>query len=89
MSVYAINKILYRLENDAVFREEMQRDSLRAISDFKLTPEERQALTTGDLYKLFSMGVHPFLMNHLARHHVFGVNHENYQPRIRGEVKPG
>ena len=89
MSVYSINKILFRLENDAPFREEMQRDALKAIADFSLTVEERQALTTGDVYTLFGMGVHPFLMNHLARHHVFGVDNENYQPRIRGEVKPG
>ena len=89
MSVYAINKVLYQMENDAAFRQEMQRDGLKAIADFALTPEERRALTTGDVYTLFGMGVHPFLMNHLARHHVFGVDHENYQPRIRGEVKPG
>ena len=89
MSVYAINKILFRLENDAAFREEMQRDGPKAIADFSLTLEEGQALTTGDVSTLFGMGVHPFLLNHLARHHVFGVDHENYQPRIRGEVKPG
>lgn len=89
MSVYAINKILYRLENDAAFRGEMQRDGLKAIADFSLAGEERQALTSGDISALFGMGVHPFLMNHLARHRVFGVDQDNYQPRIRGEVKPG
>ena len=44
--------------------------------------------TTGDLHKMFHMGVHPFLLNHLPRHGLFGVTRENYLPRIRGEQSP-
>ena len=88
MSVYAVNKVLYLLENDAAFRGKMQADALQAVGDFKLSPEERQALTSGDVHTLFNMGVHPFLMNHLPRHGVFGLTSQNYLPRIRGEEKP-
>ena len=88
MSVYAVNKILYMLENDAAFRTKMQADALKAVAGFRLSPEERDALTSGDVHTLFHMGVHPFLMNHLPRHEVFGLTSQNYLPRIRGEEKP-
>jgi hypothetical protein len=37
---------------------------------------------------MFDMGVHPFLLNHLSRHQLFGLGRQNYLPRMRGEQKP-
>ncbi len=88
MSVYAINKLLYLLENDASFRERIKANPTGAISQFSLTQAEREALTTGDVGALFQMGVHAFLLNGLSRHQLFGVNSENYFPRIRGQESP-
>ena len=85
MSVYTINKILYLLENDAAFREQIKANPHGTIKDFPLTDTELQALTSGDVGKLFQMGVHAFLLNGLSRHELFGVNRDNYLPRIRGE----
>jgi hypothetical protein len=88
MSVYGLNKLLYRLENDAAFREQIKAEPEKTLGGFALTRGERRALTSGDVGKLFAMGVHPFLLNHLARHQLFGVNEENYLPRIRGQESP-
>jgi hypothetical protein len=88
MSVYALNKLLYQLENDAAFRERLKSSPLETIDEFPLTQQEREALTSGDVAGLFNLGAHPFLLNHLGRHELFGVNRENYLPRIRGQEFP-
>ena len=88
MSVYLLNKMMYLLEMDAAFRERMKSNSDQAIDEFTLTPTERRALITGDIGTLFKMGVHPLLLSCLSRQELFGVNRENYTPRIRGEERP-
>ncbi|MCI0858511.1 MAG: hypothetical protein J4N81_07220 [Chloroflexi bacterium] len=88
MSIYAVSKIFYMLENDASFRERIKSNPIDAIEEFSLSPEEREALTSGDVQALFKMGVHAFLLNGLSRHQLFGVTRENYFPRIRGQESP-
>ena len=88
MSIYSLNKMFYTLENDADFRQRMLADPIEAMGEFSLAPHEQDALTRGDVEKLFQMGVHPFLLNGMSRHQLFGVNRVNYLPRIRGEEKP-
>jgi hypothetical protein len=85
MSIYALNKLFYLLENDASFRQRLKSNPTQTIAEFPLTQEELEALTFGDVGRLFNMGVHPFLINGLARHQLFGVTGENYLPRIRGQ----
>ncbi|MGH7832664.1 MAG: hypothetical protein ACREQK_03390, partial [Candidatus Binatia bacterium] len=46
-------------------------------------PEELDALTSGAVGTLYQMGVHTFLLNHLYRYELFGVNRDNYLQRIR------
>ena len=88
MSIYSLNKMFYTLENDAAFRQRMLDDPTKAMGEYSLTSQERDALTGGDVEKLFQMGVHPFLLNSMSRHQLFGVNRGNYLPRIRGQEKP-
>ena len=83
MSVYQINKLLYLTDNDANFRKRMKEDPEAVLRDFRLTEEERYALTSGAVGKLYQMGVHTFLLNHLSRYELFGVNRDNYLDRIR------
>ena len=83
MSVYQVNKILYLTDNDANFRKRIKENPEEAIKDFRLTQEEFEALTSGAVGKLYQMGVHTFLLNHLYRYELFGVNRENYLSRIR------
>jgi hypothetical protein len=83
MSVYQVNKLLYLTDNDLAFRKRMLADPESVIKEFSLTPDEREALTSGAVGKLHRMGVHTFLLNHLYRYELFGVNRDNYLSRIR------
>jgi hypothetical protein len=83
MSVYQVNKLLYLTDNDLAFRKRMMEEPEAVLNEFKLTEEEREALTSGAVGKLYQMGVHTFLLNHLYRYELFGVNRDNYLSRIR------
>lgn len=83
MSVYQVNKLLYMTDNDPAFRKRMKEEPEAALKDFRLTQEEHDALTSGSVGKLYQMGVHTFLLNHLSRYELFGVNRDNYLDRIR------
>jgi hypothetical protein len=83
MSVYQINKILYETDNDGGFRKRLKEEPEAVLKGFRLTEEELAALTSGAVGKLFQMGVHTFLLNHLSRYELFGVNRDNYLARIR------
>ncbi|HZH82164.1 MAG TPA: hypothetical protein VFD87_03405 [Phototrophicaceae bacterium] len=83
VSVYQINKLLYLTDNDPAFRKRMKEEPEKVLSEFKLTAEEHAALASGAVGKLYQMGVHTFLLNHLYRYELFGVNRDNYLSRIR------
>lgn len=83
MSIYLVNKILYRTDNDPAFRDRMKTDPETTVAEFKLTEKERKALLAGDVGSLYQMGVHTFLLNHLQRYELFGVTRDNYLDRIR------
>ena len=83
MSVYQVNKLLYLTDNDAAFRERIKAEPEAVLNEFRLTNEERDALTSGAVGKLYQMGVHTFLLNHMYRWELFGVNRDNYLDRIR------
>lgn len=83
MSVYHINKILYLTDNDADFRRRMKEDPQSVLEEFRLSEEELAALASGAVGKLYQIGVHTFLLNHLYRYELFGVNRDNYLDRIR------
>lgn len=83
MSVYQVNKLLYMTDNDPAFRKRMKEEPEAALHDFRITKEEQDALTSGSVGKLYQMGVHTFLLNHLSRYELFGVNRDNYLERIR------
>ena len=83
MSVYQVNKLLYLTDNDAVFRERIKAEPAAVLKEFRLTEEELNALTSGAVGKLYQMGVHTFLLNHMYRWELFGVNRDNYLDRIR------
>jgi hypothetical protein len=83
MSVYQVNKILSQTDNDPGFRKRIMEEPEAVLNEFRLTDQERAALTSGAVGKLYQMGVHTFLLNHLYRYELFGVNRDNYLARIR------
>ena len=86
MSLYAIHKFLCQLRNDEAFRRATQADPQAALSGLRLTPQERDLLERGDVRGLYEMGVHAYLLQQLSSTELFGVDRQNYFPRIRGEV---
>lgn len=62
MSLYSVQKLLYRLNKDAAARQRFQVDRDALFTEFELTEEERRAFTDGDVGKLYVMGAHPLLL---------------------------
>jgi hypothetical protein len=83
MSVYAIDKLCRDALHDLAFREAVKRDPAAAIASRDLTAEERQALLTGDVARLYAWGCHPFLLAYLTRWDLFGLTAADYNKRIR------
>ncbi len=83
MSIFLLNKILYLTDNDPEFRKRMRENAEEVVRSFPLAGDELEALITGDVGRLYQMGVHTFFLNHLSRYELFGVNRENYLDRIR------
>jgi hypothetical protein len=63
-------------------------DPDKTLGELELTAKDKKIIKKGDVRAMFDMGVHPFLLNHLSRHQLFGLGRENYLPRMRGEQKP-
>lgn len=63
MSLYQLNKIMYLLDVDADFLAHMKRDPAGAIASFDLTEEERAAVLSGNVGKLYLMGVNAFILD--------------------------
>ena len=82
MTVYAVNKVCFLSERDAAFRERLRNDPRSALAGFKLDEDERAALLAGDVVALFRKGAHPFLLQHLAQHRLFGLTRDVYRERI-------
>lgn len=88
MSIYQLNKLCYRIHHDADFRKRAAADPQSAANDFDLSRPEREALLAGDVARLYRIGVHPFLLSHLARYGLFGLDRARYAERIRTLLLP-
>jgi hypothetical protein len=82
VSVYALDEICYRLGHEPEFRASVVADACAAIVDADLTDAERAAFLTGDVATLYRMGVHAFLLGHLVRYGVAGLDAATYSERI-------
>ena len=83
MSIYQVNKLFYRMDNDADFRRRMREDPEGTVKSLPLSGDEMEAIISGDVGRLYRMGAHTFCLNHMARYEMFGVNRDNYLDRIR------
>lgn len=83
MSLYQLNKIMYLLEVDAAFLAQMKSDPADAIKDMELTEDERAAVLSGDVGKLYLMGVNMFILDSIARHELFGIDRNSYLAQVR------
>jgi hypothetical protein len=83
MSLYQLNKIMYLLEVDAGFLARMKSDPADAIKGMELTEDERAAVLSGDVGKLYLMGVNMFILDSIARHELFGIDRNSYLAQVR------
>jgi hypothetical protein len=95
MSLYQLNKIMYLLEVDADFLARMKSNPAGAIKGMELTEDERAAVLSGDVGKLYLMGVNMFILDSIARHGLFGIDRNSYLAEVRaasakaGHAQPG
>ena len=88
MSVYAVNKLCRDALRDLAFRDALKGDPPGAIAPLDLTADERNALLSGDVARLFEAGCHPFLLAYLPRFELFGLSIPLYSERIRKARDP-
>jgi hypothetical protein len=62
MSLYAVQKVLFHLNNDAAARQRFAADRDALLAEYSLTREERRALAEADVGRLHLMGAHPLLL---------------------------
>ena len=85
MSIYAVNKLCYRVVHEPALRQALTdapEQALRAARP-PLSPEELSALLAGDVGRLSKMGANHFLLHQLGRFRLFGLDLPAYAQRIR------
>jgi hypothetical protein len=83
MSLYQVQKLIYRIHNDLTLRAEFQSSPDTVLRDFKLADAEKAALLNKDMGTLYRMGVNPWLLLQYAN--ISGVKQPDYLRQIREE----
>lgn len=89
MSIYAVNKVCYRVVREPALRQSLATDPdavLRSVSP-PLTDAEHAALLAGDVGTLSLMGANHFLLHQLGRFRLFGLDLPSYAERIRAAYR--
>ena len=89
MSIYAVNKICYRVVHEPALRQalnEAPEPVLRAATP-PLSEEELQAFLAGDVGRLSRMGCNNFLLHQLGRFRLLGLDLATYGDRIRAAYR--
>ena len=66
MSLYYVQKLLYRLNRDEVTRRRFETDRENLLAEYELTDEEREAILKPDIGLLFVLGVNGQILMHYA-----------------------
>nr|MDT0660382.1 hypothetical protein [Micromonospora sp. DSM 115978] len=85
MSIYAVNKICYRVVHEPDFRQALGDDPATALrtAEPPLSEDEFTALLAGDVGRLSKLGANHFLLHQLGRFRVLGLDLPSYGDRIR------
>lgn len=90
MSVYAVNKVCYRVTHEPELRRALagtprQRDCALRAARPALTDDEVDALLRGDVGTLSRLGCSNFLLHQLGRWKLLDLDLPTYAQRIRAE----
>ena len=66
MSLYGTQKFLYHLNRDPAVQRRYREDRAALLGDYALDDEERAAIDTGDVGKLYVLGSNGQLLMHFA-----------------------
>jgi hypothetical protein len=89
MSIYAVNKICYRVVREPDLRQALSdspEQALRAASP-PLSEDELRAFLAGDVGRLSKMGANNFLLHQLGRFQLVGLDLPTYADRIRAAYR--
>ena len=91
MSVYAVNKICYRVVHEPDLRQALTDAPEQALlaATPPLSEEEVQALLAGDVGRLSKLGANNFLLHQLGRFCLLGLDLPTYAERIRAAYRQG
>lgn len=89
MSVYAVNKICYRVVHEPALRQALTDAPEQALlaAQPPLSHEELEALLAGDVGRLSRLGANHFLLHQLGRFRLLGLDLPTYAERIRAEYR--
>jgi hypothetical protein len=62
MSLYGVQKLLFRLNNEPALRQRFAVERDAVLAEYALTEEERRAIAQADVGRLHLMGAHPLLL---------------------------
>jgi hypothetical protein len=91
VSIYAVNKICYRVVHEPGLRRalaEAPEEALRAAQP-PLSRDELRALLAGDVGTLSKLGANNFLLHQLGRFKLLGLDLPSYAERIRAAYRNG
>ena len=89
MSIYAVNKVCYRVVHEPAFRQALGEDPEAALraADPALSEDELRALLAGDVGTLSRTGASDFMLHNLGRFGVLGLDLTIFADRIRSAYR--
>ena len=85
MSLYYLQKLIYRLNRDEQVRQRYETDFEELLADYPLDDEEKKALRDPDIGLLYVMGVNGQLLMHYAA--LRGYEWDEYIQAMRDGVE--
>lgn len=85
MSLYYVQKLLYRLNRDDVTRRRFETDQESLLAEYELTDEEREAILKPDIGLLYVLGVNGQILMHYAG--MYHYEWDEYLEAMREGVK--
>lgn len=82
MSLYQLQKLIYRVNRDPSQRERFFQDPAAFVKAYELTEEEQTAAINLDVRKLYTLGVHSLLLRPFTLLHK--VSNEDYLKALAG-----
>jgi hypothetical protein len=83
--MYAVQKLLWDVRREPAVADRFRAEPDALLDDYGLTGEERDAMRSLDLKRLYDAGANPYLLYFCALQ--LGVARYEYYERIRGEQR--